>query len=198
MYASAAIYGVSSSDIQHVGVTTCNTMPQATLFSPLSHKQENISCAENFERFYAPLMRYPYLEPPHVDMCFPAFIIGQEGVFSYAGDELLDRGPITRTMRARLHASLGVPMDEPPPAAHHILVWEKTPAYALSTYPNLCDDVTSWAAIIDASLTVLCIEPASLSVAEQLRHVARATVVFSEHGSTTYSLPCSTSPGRLW
>ncbi len=187
-YAAAHVYGVSVDDVQHVGVTDCDTIPSADWIAPENGHREGTSCAENFERFYAHLLRHPYLAPPHADTCFRALVVGAEAVFSLSGDELNGRAPLARAMRARLHASYGVPLrDAAPLRAHHVVVWEKVAAFSAVHYAGLCADARAWAAAAGgAGLRVTCAAPATLTVREQLELVADASVIVAEHGSTTY------------
>ena len=186
-YAAAAVYGVSIDDVQHVGVDSCATTLTANEVSPYSFTFASTSCEAHFERFYKHLMHWPYLNPPHADTCFHAYVVGQESMFSLAGDQLLSRGPTARALRAKFHASYGVPMDARPLSAHHVVVWEMKGDYAQSMYTTLCDDVRAWAAAIDQSLPVTCVKPADMTIPDQLRLVTNASVVVAEHGSTTYA-----------
>ena len=89
-------------------------------------------------------------------------------------------------MRKRLFELHQVPMDAPL-LRHKILVLEKSWEIAPVLQPQLCSDVTAWAAELPAyGASVECISPKGFSVKEQLEAVSGASVIVAEMGSTAY------------
>lgn len=188
-YAAAEVLGLSVDDMQLFGLYSCteNTVPEQIL--PLSQRSLTEGCIANFESWYPLLFRTPYVprpqEPAGHNVCFRHLVAGQNAMFSFAGT-FPHQASVSRHMRINLFESLGIPHDEPP-ARHSIVVLQKLPDWAMIEYPEMCDDISTWARELDATIPVKCIVPASMNISSQMRLLRGATVVVSEHGSTSYS-----------
>ena len=183
-YAAADAFGFSMDDVQLISLADCHGMETGGATNPSGASNAD-DCARNLERWFVPLVPYPFLSAPAMpDQCFERLVLGHELVFSLAG-MFLHRSSAIRAARSRLYSAMGIsPLFAG--AAHTIVVLEKKPQYAPIDYPGMCQDVQAWAQLLDPSPPVHCFRPADLSVAEQLAFIARSSLVVAEHGSTTY------------
>jgi len=156
------------------------------------------ACQDNLARWVPFLFAAPPLLPPHPDACYHELVLGHTHALSL-GHWYAHRGAAHRVARTMAHARAGrVPPEVAgPPRAHAVHVWSKLGGQTAHIKPgwDICAAVRGWVAelaVLSSSAalpSVTCSAPATLSPAEQLASLDEATVIVSEHGSTTYLAP---------
>ena len=154
------------------------------------------ACADNLARWVPFLFSLPPLLPPHADGCFHELVLGHSHAFSL-GHWYAHRGAAYREARLNAHTNMALPLPEAtPPTAHSVLVWLKVEGQTtplLNASWDICADVKAWVRALPGprgeEVAVSCVAPAALSPREQLACLAKATVIVTEHGSTTYLAP---------
>jgi len=180
----AQVYGEDPANVQLVETVNCHTWHKPDMLIPGLNKPASEVCEKNLRVWPPALLAHPMLLPPYGrDMCFRRLVMGQAGSMSLAGE--FARGAITRAARTRLYEGLGLD-PAARPSAHHILVLVKKKFIKDVEVPDICGTVRGWAAWWP-EVTVTCIVPAEVTLREQIEALSKATVVVSEHGSTSYS-----------
>jgi hypothetical protein len=195
-FAAAAIFGDDPAAAQLLLGNDCGSF---TDNPGMAHQPANVrlsggllpreKCAENVRRWVPALLAHPPLFPPHADGCFRAVVVGHSHALSL-GHWYAHRGAAVREARLAAHARLDLPLPEArgPPSEHLVVAFVKvlgdtTPA--LDAGWNACDAAREWARGA-VGVRVSCETPSAMTPREQVASLANATVVVSEHGSTTY------------
>ena len=196
-YSAADFYGLDIEDVQHVGLTTCDTFQNHAWVSKGSGASFASACWQNFERWYAPLMPHAFLDASAATaataaegMCYDALLLGQDAVFSGAmfGGQM-SRARAVRALRARARAAAGLSDVSLPPASAATLLalQQHQPVNAATAFPDLCALVRGGLPADAGAARVACSLPGNETVGQQLRAAGDAAVIVCEHGSTCYA-----------
>lgn len=182
-YSAAEVIGADVGDVQLLGIASCaNTWDRGNVVASVPVE---VLCERNVAAWNDALFSYPYLQPPHTtDMCFRELVVGAAPAFAL-WSVYLHRSSSVRLARAHVHSRLGV-SPSIPLSGHTVLVLNKRLQYAAIEYAGLCTDVNIWALRITPPPYVVCVTPAHMTIVEQLRVQANATVLLAEVGSTGY------------
>lgn len=214
-YAAADMFGDSLLKLQPVFLNNCTTFTDQEVHAHMrkggihyivpgtNGKTAKDLCEEKTREWLPLAFDHPPMFPPHKDVCFRELVVGHSHALS-VGSMFPHRGVSIRKLRQRVLQKLALPVLQPSREKHHVVVLEKVQLITPSLGLDVCD-LTKRAlnpATKNANLEpgdreivkVTCITPAKMSIRKQMRAISAATVVVSEHGSTTY-LSFFQSPG---
>ena len=198
-YAAVQIYGDRPQDLQPLFLNDCQTFtdqPQHKHYRkggeyyllPPRMQTANELCAEKTAQWLPLAFTHEPLYPPHGDACFREVIVGHAHALS-VGTMFPHRGVAVRALRRHVRRQLGLPARVDI-KQHKVIVLVKTnvirPAIDFDSCAALRNIMARDPDAPAAKVLVECIRPASMSIKEQLTAIEDATLVVSEHGSTSY------------
>jgi len=178
---AAAIFNFDIGDAQLIGLEACENFEFT--------RRNALQCQDNLANWVPVLFNHPYVFLQDLeDTCFDSLVVGAGAAFSLQSLHTM-RGVVFRNARSFALQKLGV--LPPHIGQHHVLVFEKSPEDALRkpAYPEICSDVRRIIEQLELVVPLTCQRMgfSTLSVYEQIAFVQNATIIFTEHGSVSYT-----------
>jgi hypothetical protein len=205
-YAAADMFGDPLRKIQTVFLNNCTTFTDQEVHAHMREggihhivpgaggKTANDLCEEKTRDWLPLVFDHPPMFPPHKDVCFRELVVGHAHALS-VGTVFPHRGVSVRKLRRRVLHGLALPVS-PSLNKHHVVVLKKVQLISPSLGLDVCDMTKIALSSVRGevrgqsgkkeSIKVTCITPADMNIRTQMRAISAATVVVSEHGSTTY------------
>jgi hypothetical protein len=209
-YAAADIFGDPLDALQPVFLNNCTTFTDQDVHAhlrkggvdfiyPGAGGKTAYDLCEEKTRDWLPLaFDHPPMFSPHEDVCFRELVVGHAHALS-VGTMFPHRGVSIRKLRRRVLQKLALPASSLSLKEHHVIVLTKVQLRTPSVGLDICEMTRRALASVNSdarrqsgaerqtlTVKVTCFTPAMMSVRKQMRVISAATVVVTEHGSTSY------------